>query len=84
MIKDYPLLPFLFFAGALISTATIGLPVFAGWEDNLKRFSSKHNNLIKRKWISTYQMVNVLYYLASSKLDHELNKKKVEYKNIER
>ncbi|ABU24041.1 Conserved hypothetical protein [Prochlorococcus marinus str. NATL2A] len=30
MIKDYPLLPFLIFAGALVSTATIGLPVFAG------------------------------------------------------
>tara|TARA_B100000214_G_scaffold323949_1_gene260659 strand:- start:864 stop:971 length:108 start_codon:yes stop_codon:yes gene_type:complete len=30
MIKKYPLLPFIIFAGALISTATIGLPVFAG------------------------------------------------------
>ena len=32
MIEKYPLLPFLIFAGALISTATIGLPVFAGWQ----------------------------------------------------
>jgi len=30
MIKKFPLLPFIIFAGALISTATIGLPVFAG------------------------------------------------------
>tara|TARA_B100000700_G_scaffold317075_1_gene407809 strand:- start:1984 stop:2121 length:138 start_codon:yes stop_codon:yes gene_type:complete len=30
MIEKYPLLPFLLFAGALISTATVGLPVFAG------------------------------------------------------
>jgi len=30
MIEKYPLLPFLIFAGALISTATVGLPVFAG------------------------------------------------------
>tara|TARA_B100001250_G_scaffold208973_1_gene179359 strand:+ start:477 stop:584 length:108 start_codon:yes stop_codon:yes gene_type:complete len=30
MIEKYPLLPILIFAGALISTATIGLPVFAG------------------------------------------------------
>ena len=30
MIEKYPLLPFIIFAGALISTATIGLPVFAG------------------------------------------------------
>jgi len=30
MIEKYPLLPFLIFAGALVSTATIGLPVFAG------------------------------------------------------
>jgi len=30
MIEKYPLIPFLIFAGALISTATIGLPVFAG------------------------------------------------------
>ena len=30
MIEKFPLLPFIIFAGALISTATIGLPVFAG------------------------------------------------------
>tara|TARA_B100001250_G_C19592842_1_gene697117 strand:+ start:216 stop:332 length:117 start_codon:yes stop_codon:yes gene_type:complete len=30
MIEKYPLIPFLIFAGALVSTATIGLPVFAG------------------------------------------------------
>jgi hypothetical protein len=30
MIKNYPLIPFLIFAGALVSTATIGLPVFTG------------------------------------------------------
>jgi len=30
MIKNYPLIPFLIFAAALASTATIGLPVFAG------------------------------------------------------
>jgi len=30
MIEKYPLLPFLVFAGALIGTATLGLPVFAG------------------------------------------------------
>ncbi len=30
MIEKYPLLPFIIFAGALISTATLGLPVFAG------------------------------------------------------
>ena len=28
MIEKYPLIPFLIFAGALISTATFGLPVF--------------------------------------------------------
>ena len=27
-MKNYPFLPFLIFAGALITTATIGLPVF--------------------------------------------------------
>jgi len=27
-LKNYPILPFLIFAGALITTATIGLPVF--------------------------------------------------------
>jgi len=27
-LKNYPFLPFLIFAGALITTATIGLPVF--------------------------------------------------------
>jgi len=27
-LKKYPFLPFLIFAGALITTATIGLPVF--------------------------------------------------------
>ena len=31
MIEKYPLLPFIIFAGALISTATLGLPVFSGW-----------------------------------------------------
>jgi len=30
MMKKYPLIPFIIFAGALLSTATIGLPVFAG------------------------------------------------------
>jgi len=30
MLEKYPLLPFIIFAGALVSTATIGLPVFAG------------------------------------------------------
>jgi len=30
MIKKYPLLPFIIFASALLSTATVGLPVFAG------------------------------------------------------
>jgi len=27
-LKNFPYLPFLIFAGALITTATIGLPVF--------------------------------------------------------
>jgi len=27
-LKNYPFIPFLIFAGALITTATIGLPVF--------------------------------------------------------
>jgi len=27
-MKDFPFLPFIIFAGALITTATVGLPVF--------------------------------------------------------
>ena len=34
-MKNYPFLPFLIFAGALITTATIGLPVFTSWFESI-------------------------------------------------
>ena len=34
-MKNYPFLPFLIFAGALITTATIGLPVFTSWFNSI-------------------------------------------------
>ena len=49
MIEKYPLIPLLIFAGALVSTATIGLPVFAGWINWKANKSNNHLPLIERK-----------------------------------
>ena len=42
-MKNYPFLPFLIFAGALITTATIGLPVFTS---KFKSISNSGNLMV--------------------------------------
>ena len=64
MIKKYPLIPFLIFAGALISTATIGLPVFAGWHRTIIVNFKKIYILIKvySKWLINIKILFSNYF----------------------
>ena len=37
-MKNFPYLPFIIFAGALITTATVGLPVYITWDIQEPKF----------------------------------------------
>ena len=52
-MKNYPILPFLIFAGALITTATIGLPVFTSWFKSITISANLMFSIINKELIGS-------------------------------
>ena len=48
-MKNFPFLPFIIFAGALITTATVGLPVFISWFVSAQNFEFNTKDSFEHK-----------------------------------